>query len=56
MSMDVSCLQVGGGPRVNLPDDVRFDGEDHEKVAASQGRCKEDILQKPFNLISVYRN
>ena len=41
MSM-VSRLQVGGGPRVNLPDDVRFDGdlEDHEKVAASQGRCK----------------
>ena len=36
----VSRLQVGGGPRVNLPDDVRFDGEDHEKVAASQGRCK----------------
>ena len=28
------------GPWVNLPDDVRFDGEDHEKVAASQGRCK----------------
>ena len=36
----VSRLQVGGGPRVNLPDDVRFDEEDHEKVAASQGRCK----------------
>ena len=36
----VSRLQVGGGPRVNLPDDVRFDGEDHEKVAASQGRWK----------------
>ena len=35
MSM-VSHLQVGGGPRVNLPDDVRFDGEDHEKVV-SQG-------------------
>ena len=39
MSM-VSRLKFGGGPRVNLPDDVRFDGEDHEKVAASQGRCK----------------
>ena len=39
MSM-VSRLQVGGGPRVNLPDDVRFDGEDHEKVVATQGRCK----------------
>ena len=39
MSM-VSHLQVGGGPRVNLPDDVRFDREYHEKVAASQGRCK----------------
>ena len=38
MSM-VSRLQVGSGPRVNLPDDVRFDGEDHEKVAATQGRC-----------------
>ena len=35
----VSRLQVGGGPRVNLPD-VRFDGKDDEKVAASQGRCK----------------
>ena len=34
----VSRLQVGGGPRVNLSDDVRFDGEDHEKVV-SQGRC-----------------
>ena len=39
MSM-VSRLQVGSGPRVNLPDDVRFDGEAHEKVAASHGRCK----------------
>ena len=39
MSM-VSRLQVGDGPRVNLPDDVRFDGEDHKNVVASQGRCK----------------
>ena len=35
----VSRLQVGGGPRVNLVM-IRFDGEDHKKVAASQGRCK----------------
>ena len=36
----VRCLQVGSGLRVNLPDDVRFGGEDNEKVAASQGRSK----------------
>ena len=47
MSM-VSRLQVGGGPRFNLPDDVRFDGEDHEKVTASQGSCK--VCKKKFPL------
>ena len=54
MSM-VSRLQVGGGPRVNLPDDVRFDWEDHEKVAASQGMMQGLQNKLPLHVCKVQR-
>ena len=31
--------KVTGGKRVDLPDDSRYDGVDHDITAATQGRC-----------------
>lgn len=33
-------LQVGGGRLADLPDDIRYDGLEHDRQPCSQGRCK----------------